>query len=317
MSLDCSAIEPDLIAMATGEAPRDAVRRVERHVAECDACATELEHYRRIESAVAELRDARLPDTDAGRQRLLGELADLRSRIVRYTVFDSPLGPILLAATESGVSLVEYVRGRDEHTSWLQRRPGIELQRESAALEGFRCDLLDFLAGRRDELDWTLDFRFASSDFQRAVLEATSAVPFGAVSSYSGIARDIGRPTAVRAVAQALRHNPLPIVVPCHRIIGSSGSLVGYAGNRIQLKERLLGLEGVHTERDRRGMHVDRAAMYAWDHRGREYCLPTCGEISKLPIGAVTLIASPRQARSLGLTPCRDCKPDKNPLPAG
>ena len=75
------------------------------------------------------------------------------------------------------------------------------------------------------------------------MLRATAAVPYGAVTSYSGIAAEISRPAATRAVAQALRWNPLPIVVPCHRIIGTSGALTGYSGNKIGLKQQLLAVE--------------------------------------------------------------------------
>ena len=109
---------------------------------------------------------------------------------------------------------------------------GVEAREDGADLERLQRELLDYLGGRRTRLDWPLDLRGAGSDFQRAVLEATVAVPYGAVASYAGIAGHLGQPAAVRAVAQALRHNPLPIVVPCHRIVGSGGDLVGYAGNR-------------------------------------------------------------------------------------
>jgi O-6-methylguanine DNA methyltransferase len=110
---------------------------------------------------------------------------------------------------------------------------------------------LDYLKGRRTHLEWPLDLRLARSDFHREVLGATAAVPYGTVTSYVGIATEIGQPRAVRAVAQALRHNPVPIVVPCHRIIGASGDLTGYAGNKLGLKEQLLAVEGVRTEGSR------------------------------------------------------------------
>src|SRR5438445_486453 len=131
--------------------------------------------------------------------------------------------------------------------------------------------------GRRTRLEWPLDLRFARSDFERAVLQATSAVPYGAVSSYTGIAGELGKPSAVRAVAQALRHNPVPIVIPCHRIVGVSGDLVGYAGDRIGLKERLLAVEGVPTLHGRTS-RIERRGMYHYDpNPDRQYCLPTCG----------------------------------------
>lgn len=310
----CAALEADLIAAATGEASRPVATRVEDHVARCAPCREEYGRYRAVDAAVGELRAAPAPDDRTARERLLAELADLRSRIVHYGIVESPLGPILLAATETGISLVEYLGRAHVRGSSLFRHATLEPREGGAALETFQRELLEWFAGRRTRLDWPLDLRLARSDFHRAVLEATAAVPFGAVSSYAGIAHDIGRPAAVRAVAQALRHNPVPIVVPCHRIIGSSGALVGYAGSRIGLKERLLDLEGVRTERRRGGVRVDRHAMYAWDRSDREYCLPTCGDISTRPIGRVTLLASAREAEALDLRPCGDCRPDLHPL---
>jgi hypothetical protein len=80
------------------------------------------------------------------------------------------------------------------------------------------------------------------------------------------------------------------------------------------LKEQLLGLEGVGTERGPRAIRIARERMYAWDRRDREYCLPTCGDISERPIGLVTLFASMGEAESLGLAPCGSCRPDLHPL---
>jgi methylated-DNA-[protein]-cysteine S-methyltransferase len=310
----CRRVEPDLIAAAIGEAVPPVDERVAAHLAGCEACRDEYARYRTIDGLVSELRTVPAPPGDAARGRLLARLADLRSRLVRYGVFPTSLGPLLIATTEQGVVLVEYVGRRDGSDAWLLRQRGVEPAADPVPLRRLHAELLDYLAGRVTRLEWPLDLRFVRSDFQREVLEATARVPYGAVSSYAGIASDIGRPRAVRAVAGALRRNPVPIVVPCHRIVGSGGALVGYAGTRIGLKERLLGVEGVRIGHRRRTAEVDRGAMYAWYRRDRAYCLPTCGAISEQPIGAVTLFASAREAEALGLAPCGDCRPDLHPL---
>ncbi|HET7342137.1 MAG TPA: methylated-DNA--[protein]-cysteine S-methyltransferase, partial [Methylomirabilota bacterium] len=243
----CVEIEPDLIAAATGEAGARTSERVQAHVADCAPCRDDFARYRAVDAVVSTLR-GRTPageDGEAARQRLLARLADLRSRLVSYRVFPSPLGPILLAASEHGVALVEYLGREGVRGSRLFRAEDVETREDGGALERLHGELLDYLAGRRTRLEWPLDLRFARSDFERAVLRATAAVPYGAVSSYTGIAGEVGKPSAVRAVAQALRHNPVPIVVPCHRIVGVGGDLVGYAGNRVNLKEHLLAVEGV------------------------------------------------------------------------
>jgi O-6-methylguanine DNA methyltransferase len=309
----CVAIEPDLIAAATGEAALPAAERVQVHVAACPPCRDDFARYRAIDTAVGALRSTAPPagDADAARLRLVARLADLRSRLVSYGVFSSPLGPILLARTEHGVSLVEYLDRSDATGSRLFRAAGVEPQEDRAELEGFHRELLDYLAGRRTRLDWPLDMRFARSDFERAVLQATAAVPYGSVSSYTGIAGDVGQPSAVRAVAQALRHNPVPIVVPCHRIVGLHGDLVGYAGHRTGLKERLLTVEGVPTDDAR----IARHAMYHYDpNPDRQYCLPTCGDIARRPLGLVKLFARRELAEASGLAPCLDCRPDLHAL---
>jgi O-6-methylguanine DNA methyltransferase len=309
----CVAIEPDLIAAATGEAVSSAAQRVEAHIAGCAPCRNDFAHYRAVEAVVGDLRAAPAPVDEAARRRLMERLSDLRSRLVRYRVAASPLGPILIGLTEQGVSVVEYLSRGGAAASRLFREAGVEAEEGGAELERFHRELHDFINGQRTHLDWALDFRSARSDFQREVMRATVAVPYGAVASYAGIARDLGRPAAVRAVAQALRHNPLPIVVPCHRIIGSGGDLVGYAGNRVGLKERLLGIEGVPV--NTRTSRIERPAMYHYDpNPDHQYCLPTCGSILHRPLGQIRLFAHREQAVAAGLEPCLDCRPDLHPL---
>ena len=311
----CVQIEPDLIAAATGEATERAAARVQTHVSGCRSCRDDFARYRAVDALVGTLRTETPPagDADAARQRLITRLADLKSRLVSYKVFASPLGPILIAASEHGVALVEYVRRHDAGDSRLFRL-GVDTQEGGSALERLHGELLDYLAGRRTRLEWPLDLRFARSDFERAVLQATAAVPYGAVSSYTGIAGELGKPSAVRAVAQALRHNPLPIVVPCHRIVGIGGDLVGYAGDRLGLKEQLLTVEGVPTVHARTP-RIARAAMYHYDpNPDRQYCLPTCGTIATRPLGQVKLFARRELAEVTGLSPCVDCRPDLHPI---
>ena len=237
----CREIESDLLAVASGEAAPAAAERVEGHVVGCGPCREELRHYRAIEGFVGELRRAPLPGDDAvlARAELESRLADLRRRLVSFGVFSSPLGPILIARSELGVSLVRYLAGRGPVASEVRRHLGKEAIEDRAATDALYAELVDYIEGRRTRLDWPLDLRGARSDFQRRVLDATAQLPYGAVASYAGIARRIGAPAAARPVAQALRWNPLPIVIPCHRVIGGSGALVGYAGKRVALKDNM------------------------------------------------------------------------------
>ncbi len=244
-------------------------------------------------------------------------LADLRSRLLLYRIFPSPLGNILIARSELGICAVEYLeKRRSVQGSRSIRRfgPGAELAEGGKELEAAFRDLVQYLEGRTTRLEWPLDLRLVKTDFQRSVLQATAAVPYGAVVSYSGLAQEIGRPSAPRAVAQALRWNPLPIVIPCHRVIGSSGALTGYAGKKLGLKRRLLELEGVPTTRRAENPAVRSRTMYVAYPGMGAYCLPTCEFIQEAPPAPVTRFATRRDAERAGKAPCRVCRPDMHPI---
>ena len=313
----CAEIEGDLIAVATGEGQPVMASRVDEHVRVCDTCARALEGYRAVEQAIGTWR---VPGADEGltglRHRIETGLGELRRRILMARVFDSPLGPILIARSEEGVSLVEYLdQAEAPFRSRLVQAAGMELVEDGAEVEALYRDLLEFLEGKRTRLDWPLDLRLARSDFQRIVLQTAVAIPYGAVASYAGLAGEIGKPSASRAVAQALRWNPLPIVVPCHRIVGADGALVGYAGNKIDLKQRLLATEGVRTVTAHGGPHVDRRLMYVSYPPEPSYCLPSCGWLSTLEQRhRLRYFGSRTRAEAAGLVACTDCRPDLHPI---
>src|SRR5438093_13556856 len=314
----CRAIEVDLVVTATGDAESRSAERVHRHLDGCAPCREEFGRYRAVDQVARGLRAVPAPEAVAqSRAGLESRLADLRQRRVAYRIFPSPLGHILVGRSEHGIALVEYLGGGTTlRASRLGRLEGVEAVEGGPELEGLQRELIEYIGGARRDLDWTLDWRLTTSDFSRKVLEATAAIPYGAVASYAGVARRIGRPSAVRAVAQALRWNPLPIVVPCHRVIGSSGSLTGYAGDKLSLKMQLLGVEGVPTLTAHRDRRVARDAMYVRDRHEVEYCLPICGSLASRTLADLTLFASRERAESAGLAPCSACRPDLHPLSA-
>lgn len=312
----CREVERDLVSVAAGEAGPAAAHGVERHVAMCRECRDELQRYRVLEGMVSDLRGAPIPEADPAlaRAELESKLADIRSRLVTYGIFPSPLGKILIARSELGVSMVRYVNSEVSARAHMAQLGGDEVLEDESAIEPVYRELLDYLHARGTRLNWALDLRWATSEFQKRVLAATAELPYGAVASYGGIAKRVGAPESVRAVAQALRHNPLPIVIPCHRVIGSTGDLTGYAGTRIALKEQLLSLEGVpvHGAAHR----IDRRHMYVWVAPYTEYCVPSCGSIPEMPLSQLTLFGSRRHAEAVGLSPCTSCRPDLHPIPA-
>lgn len=314
----CREIEPALVAAATGDASAGEAQRVDVHVRLCAPCREDFARYRALEGVVETWgRAPAAPGAGVAeaRERLTARLADLRRRILAYRVFESPLGPILIARSEDGVSLVEYLTGgRDLRHSCLARVAGVEPLEDGAEVETLYRELLEYLEGRRTRLDWPLDFRLARSDFHRTVLRATAGIPYGAVTSYAGLASEIGKPAATRAVAQALRWNPLPIVVPCHRVVGSSGALVGYAGNKTGLKQRLLAVEGVRAVRAHHELRLPLDTMYVQVPDGTAYCLPTCDWLAHDRPRRLVRFGTRTRAEAAGLEPCTDCRPDLHPL---
>jgi len=316
--VSCRAIEPELATVAAGEGRAGAAERVERHVAHCAPCRDELERYRAVEGMLGSLRRAPLADDDAtlSRAQLASRLADLRSRILGFAVFPSPLGRVLIGRSEQGVAVVQYVPEGGALPAHVRRLLGDDAVEDRAATEDLWAELLEYLRGDRARLEWPLDLRRMRSDFQRRVLEATAALPYGAVTSYAGIAMRIGVPAAARPVAQALRWNPLPIIIPCHRVIGSAGTLTGYAGHRVDLKQRLLAVEGVKTVAAGGALRIRREAMYCLVNGEREYCLPSCGSALTDSLAGLTLFGTRAGAEAAGLQPCGSCRPDLHPLAA-
>jgi methylated-DNA-[protein]-cysteine S-methyltransferase len=249
------------------------------------------------------------------RERLEARLDDLRSRVVAYRMFDSPLGPVLLAYSEQGVVLLEYLHGRrDAGASRLARMRGIEAVEDGGEADALYRELRAYLDGRTQQLAWPLDLRLARSPFQRKVLEHTARIPYGAVVSYKRLARDVGEPRAVRAVAQALRWNPLPVAIPCHRVVGVSGLLTGYAGGATGRKRQLLTTEGVPVVPAHHDFAIARGAMYLLAPGDSEYCLPSCPSTEALHSGLLTYFGSRSRAEAVGLSPCTTCRPDLHPL---
>jgi methylated-DNA-[protein]-cysteine S-methyltransferase len=155
----------------------------------------------------------------------------------------SPVGGLWLAVSERGLVAVDFDRPESEFRQGLERRLRRHALRADDPTARARRQLVDYLKGRRRRFSLPVDLSHLTA-FQRSVLQAAQAVPRGQVSTYGQIARRIGKPRAARAVGQALGSNPVPIVVPCHRVLGSDGSLHGYSGGRgIETKAWLLRLE--------------------------------------------------------------------------
>jgi methylated-DNA-[protein]-cysteine S-methyltransferase len=161
---------------------------------------------------------------------------------VAFTTVDTPVGPLLLAATDQGLVRVAYVaEDHDAVLQFLADRISPRVLRAPARLDPAVRQLEEYFAGRRTAFDLPLDLRL-SAGFRRDVLTRLREVGYGTTASYAALAAAAGSPRAVRAVGTACATNPLPVVVPCHRVVGADGSLVGFGGG-LDRKRFLLDLE--------------------------------------------------------------------------
>jgi methylated-DNA-[protein]-cysteine S-methyltransferase len=165
-------------------------------------------------------------------------------RTVRWHRFETRLGVTGVAGTDRGLARVTWEPVDEEAfvADLEERFPGAPVVPDPEGLEAVERQLLEYLMGDRKTFDLPVDLE-GTSAFDRRVLRAASELGFGEVVPYGELARRIGRPRAARAVGGALGRNPVPVVVPCHRIVRSDGGLGGY-GSGIEYKERLLRIEG-------------------------------------------------------------------------
>ncbi len=162
---------------------------------------------------------------------------------VALATMDSPIGELLVAVTSKGLVTVAFDDDdRDGVLTRLSREVSPRVMEAAAPTDGARRELEEYFRGQRHRFELHIDRRLIGP-FAGKVLRATSRVGFGELATYGDIAARIERPQAARAVGRALGSNPIPIVLPCHRIVGANGSLTGYAGGMAR-KETLLRLEG-------------------------------------------------------------------------
>lgn len=223
MSSGCWCTDEDVLAFVAGDLEGARATRVAKHLGECEPCREAAVDYRALGPILTECCGA-----DA----------------VRWHRFSVGFGTIGLAATGEGLVRLTWQPESDgAFAAELGRRfPGRPVVRDRAALAEAERQLREYFAGERTDFDLPVDLS-ALTDFDARVLRAARSIGHGEVASYGGLARRIGRPRAARAVGNALGRNPVAIVVPCHRVIRSDGSLGGYGGG-LERKRELLRLEG-------------------------------------------------------------------------
>jgi methylated-DNA-[protein]-cysteine S-methyltransferase len=174
--------------------------------------------------------------------RLVERASATGSLDLGYRIVDSPVGPLLLAATDLGLTRIAFeLEDHDAVLDALAVRVGSRILRDDKRFDELSRELDDYFAGRRHSFDVPVDLRLAHG-FRLEVLRHLRAIPYGHTESYAEVAASAGNPRAVRAVGSACATNPIPIVVPCHRVVRSDGALGGYLGGGAA-KRLLLDLE--------------------------------------------------------------------------
>jgi methylated-DNA-[protein]-cysteine S-methyltransferase len=161
---------------------------------------------------------------------------------IGFDVIESPVGQLLVAASDRGLASISFDPEPEEQLERLARIAGPCVLRSPRTVDEARRELDEYFSGRRRAFDLSLDLR-ALPPFTISVLRELARVPYGETTTYGTLASRVGRPRAARAVGTVMNRNRIPIVLPCHRVVGAGGNLVGYAGG-LERKTELLRLEG-------------------------------------------------------------------------
>jgi methylated-DNA-[protein]-cysteine S-methyltransferase len=167
----------------------------------------------------------------------------MKTKTLAYDVLNTRLGPVYVACTEYGLAMVQIGGSAAAWRRQLRKVFSTAAEKQPAAIRRTATQIREYLLGKRRTFRGRIDWR-VTSPFQRRVLRAALRIPYGRTFTYGKIAAAIGNPRAARAVGRALGANPLPLVIPCHRVVASDGGLGGYsAAGGVRVKKQLLDLE--------------------------------------------------------------------------
>jgi methylated-DNA-[protein]-cysteine S-methyltransferase len=221
-------------------------------------------------------------------------------------VVKSKLGNLLVAMTARGIVLNHYLEDTSNAAAAVAKlRLAFDPVEDRRAVGDVGEEVNRYLTGAASVLRQNVDLTLAASPFQKKILRKLQEVPRGAVVSYQALGAAVGAPQGARAVGNALHHNPVPIYVPCHRVIASNGAIGGYGGGAAR-KLQLLRSEGFAVEGDTASL----PDTMVWGHKGTKiYCRPGCRTGARVDRARILFFADPEQAQRVGMRPCRICRP--------
>jgi len=260
--------------------------------------------------------DTGIEDSLVARLGLLGRAepsTELRANVLaeldladRYFTLDTVAGPVYLAYNGRGISYIDRVEDVADFEGDFKAhfdRPAFRVQEPPARLLGQVTRMLTGQRSQRPSFDLT-----SVTDFERSVLLKALEIPYGQVRPYTWIARQIGRPKAQRAVGSALAGNPIPLLIPCHRVVRSDGIIGNYGLGGPDIKRRLLEYEGANVTRleslGRGGFR------YIGSNTTHIYCFPTCHHGHRLTEKHTVQFASIQDAQARGYRACKVCRPE-------
>jgi methylated-DNA-[protein]-cysteine S-methyltransferase len=239
------------------------------------------------------------------RQRLARAIAPIRRSIARVGIIESPLGRLLAAESPRGLVALTYLDTRDGATVLAALRQKFDLVEDAETAARIGGEIERHLAGDDDAIvHRPIDLSLVVSPFQRRALTRLREVPAGSVVTYQGLAAAIGSPSSQRAVGTTMASNPLPIYVPCHRVIKSDGKIGNYGGG-VERKLKLLRAEGFEVDR---GDRIPPQAVYGhW--QSRIFCSPTCSAVRRPERKKWIIFTDSARARGAGMRACKLCRP--------
>lgn len=242
------------------------------------------------------------------RSKITTALKRFRRPEAAVGVVKSSLGDLLVAMSQRGVALTHYIHDdRDIAATLANLRLQFDPVEDHQAVREVGKEVSRYVAGEAKALHQHVDLTLTGNTFQKKVLDELQAVPRGALISYQALGAAVGSAKAARAVGNALHNNPVPIYVPCHRVIASDGRIGGYVGGDTR-KLQLLRSEGFALDDETANI----SATTVWGHRGTTmYCIPDCRIAAHGGRAQLVFFANPAEARRAGMRPCEVCQPGR------